>query len=167
MKKLAKYVMLLTVLFVAVSCSEDEPEIILAKDGGPFEISELIGSWEATKGVFYSVESPNNVDIVQQGGSLSLTVQSSGRCTFTIDPVDREPYTVSGEMFWGNYEGDEALVIVWDGSPADEGSFFQSQFVELTATTFNLGCSSECGEYDFDNNDNFEITDLNFEFIRV
>ena len=153
------------ILFVVSSCSDDESEPPLAKDGGPFEISELTGSWEATQGVFYSVESPNNVDIVQQGGSLSLTVQSSGRCTFIVDPVDREPYSVSGEMFWSSYEGDEALAIVWDDSP-DERSSFQSQWVELTATTFNLACSSECGEYDFDNNGNFEIADLDFVFIR-
>lgn len=166
MKKLTKYVMLLMVLFVAVSCGEDEPELIVSKDGGPFEISELTGSWEAIRANFYSVESPNEVDIVQQGGSLSLTVQSNGRCTFIFDPADREAITVSGEMFWGNYEGDEALVIVWDDSP-DEGSFFQTMWMFLTATNFQLGCSSECGEYDFNNNGTFEVCDLDFEFIRA
>ena len=168
MKNSIKTLLFSTVLifFITSSCSKDESESELVKEGGPFEISELTGSWEATQGVFYSVESPNNVDIVLEGGSLSLTVQSGGRCTFIVDPVDREAYTVSGEMFWSSYEGDEALAIVWDDSP-DERSSFQSQFVQLTATTFNLGCSSECGEYDFDNNDNFEITDLNFVFIRI
>ena len=165
MKKLAKYVMLLTVLFVAVSCSEDEPELILAKEGGPFEISQLTGNWEATQAVFLRISDNWVVDIVADGGSLSLTVQNSGRCTFLVDPVDQAAYSVSGEMFWGNYEGDDALAIVWDGSP-DEGSFFPIQGVELTDTTFNLGCLSECGEYDFDNNGNFEVADLGFEFIR-
>lgn len=153
------------ILFAVSSCSEDEAEPPLIKDGGLFEISELTGSWEATQGVFYSVESNNNVDIVQQGGSLSLTVQSSGRCTFIVNPVDREAITVSGEMFWSSYEGDEALAIVWDDSP-DERSSFQSQWLELTNTSFRLACSSECGEYDFENNGTFEVCDLNFEFIR-
>lgn len=166
MKKLTKYVMLFTVLFVALSCSEDEPELILAKEGGPFEISELTGNWEATQGGFLRISDNLWVDIVADGGSLSLTVQSGDRCTFTVDPVDREAYTVSGEMYWGNYEGDDALIIVWDDSPPNEGSFFPVQGVELTATTFNLGCLSECGEYDFDNNGNFEVADLGFEFVR-
>jgi hypothetical protein len=106
------------------------------------------------------------LEIIQPGGSLSLTVQNSGRCTFAINPVDQEAYTVSGEMFWGSYEGNDALVIVWDGSSPDEGSFFPVQGIELTSTTFNLGCTSECGEYDFNNNGNPEVADLAFEFIR-
>jgi hypothetical protein len=69
-------------------------------------------------------------------------------------------------MFWGSYEGNDALVIVWDGSSPDEGSFFPVQGIELTSTTFNLGCTSECGEYDFNNNGNPEVADLAFEFIR-
>ena len=152
--------------FIALSCSSEDEEAPLVRDGGPFEISELTGSWEAIRANFYSVESSNNVDIVKQGGSLSLTVQSNGRCTFIVDPADREAITVSGEMFWSSYEGDEALAIVWDDSP-DERSSFQTMWIFLTATNFQLGCSSECGEYDFNNNGTFEVCDLDFEFIRI
>ena len=102
--------------------------------------------------------------------SLSLIVQSNGRCTFTIDPVDREAYTANGELFWGLYvdEDDdddefEALVIVWDDSP-DDRSYFR--WIELTDTTFDLGCTSECGEYDFNNNGTSETADLSFSFVR-
>ena len=67
----------------------------------------------------------------------------------------------SGEMFWGSFEGDEALVIVWDDS-----SISSFRWIELTGNTFDLACTSECGEYDFDNNGNIETADLSFYFIR-
>ena len=71
--------------FIALSCSsEDEPGAPLVRDGGPFEISELTGSWEATKAEFFRVTDGMWVDVVGEGGSLSLTVTSSGRCTFII-----------------------------------------------------------------------------------
>ena len=152
------------ILFVVSSCSDDESEAALVKDGGPFQISELAGNWEATQALFWRSSDGLNVDIVAEGGSLSLTVQSSGRCTFIVDPFDREPYTVSGEMFWSSYEGDEALAIVWDGNPDERSSFTEHV---LNNTTFNLGCLSECGEYDFNNNGTSDIADLGFVFIRV
>lgn len=163
MKKLSKYLMLLIVLVVAVSCSKDEPELILSNDGGPFEISELTGNWEATQAVFLRISDNWWVDIVAEGGALSLNVQSDARCTFTINPFDREAYTESGEMFWGSYDGDVALAIVWDDNP-NEASFFRVH--ELNSTTFDLGCSSECGEYDYDNDGNSDVSDLGFDFIR-
>jgi hypothetical protein len=166
MKKFKIILLIAITTCLTFSCNKDESATEISKEGGPFEISELAGNWEATQGGFLRISDNLWVDIVADGGSLSLTVQSNGRCTFTVDPIDREAYTVSGEMFWGSYEGDDALVIVWDGSSANEGSFFPVQGVELTATTFELGCLSECGEYDFNNNGNFEVADLGFVFIR-
>ena len=151
---------------IAHSCdSTGDSGSNISKEGGPFEISEFAGNWEATLANFWRASDGLKVDIIADGGSVSLTVQSSGRCTFAVNPVDRAPYTASGEMFWGSYEGDEALAIVWDDSPdADDRSSFQ--FIELTDTTFNMACTSECGEYDFNNNGTSETADLGFEFIR-
>jgi len=65
-------------------------------------------------------------------------------------------------MFWGRFEGDDALVIVWDDS--DDRSYFR--WIKLTTTTFDLGCTSVCGEYDFNNNGTTETADLSFIFKR-
>ena len=169
MKNLIKTLVFSTVLifFITSSCSKDESEseVFTEGGGGPFAISELTGNWEATSAGFLRISDNLWVEIIQPGGSLSLTVQSDGRCTFAVDPVDREAYTVSGKMFWGSYDGNDALAIVWDDNP-DEPSFFPTTGIELTSTTFNLGCLSECGEYDFNNNGNPEVADLAFEFIR-
>ena len=163
--KIILLVALTTCLTFSCGKDEDEPGAPLVRDGGPFEISELTGSWEATKAEFFRVTDGMWVDVVGEGGSFSLTVTSSGRCTFIIDPVDREPYTESGEMFWSSYEGDVALAIVWDGSNPDDRSSFTGH--ELTSTTFNLGCLSECAEYDYNNNGTSDTADVNFEFIRI
>jgi hypothetical protein len=165
MKSSIKTLLFSTVLisFIAFSCSKDELELELVKEGGPFAISELTGNWEATAANFFRVSDGLQADIIADGGFLSLTVQSSGRCTFTIDPFDRDAYMVSGEMFWGRYEDEDALAIVFDDSP-DDRSYFR--YIELTDTTFNLGCTSECGEYDFNNDGTSETADLVFDFIR-
>ncbi len=146
------------------SCGSDdsESESELFTEGGPFEISELTGNWEATSALFWA-SNVLNVDIITEGGSVSLTVQSNRRCTFTVHAFDREAYTIGGEMFWGSYEGDSALAIVWDDS-TDERSYFR--YTELTATTFYLGCTSECGEYDFNNDGTSQTSDMVFDFIR-
>ena len=82
----------------AISCSSsDDDEDVLTKDG-PFNISELAGAWDATKAQF-SVNTVS-VDVVEDGGTAEMTVQSNGRFTVRLDPVDRAAYTVSGEMFW-------------------------------------------------------------------
>jgi hypothetical protein len=161
--KLFKLILLVAITTcLTFSCGEDA-ELELVKEGGPFAISELTGNWEATTAYFFRASDGLGVDIIGDGGSLSLTVQSSGRCTFTIDPDDRDAYTVSGEMFWGRFEGEDALAIVWDDSPDDRSSF---RWIEITDTTFDLGCTSECGEYDFNNNGTTETADLSFSFVR-
>ena len=157
------------ILFVALttcltfSCGDDDSDSDsgLSSEGGPFEISELTGNWEATSAFFWRDSDGLNIDIVADGGSVSLTVQSNGSCTFTIDPFDRDAYMVSGEMLWGSYEGDEALVVVWDDS--SRSSF---RWIELNDTTFDLGCTSVCGDYDFNNDGTSEASDLSFSFAR-
>lgn len=148
------------ILFVACSCSEDDS--LRVTEGGPFEISELAGNWEATFAFFVRDSDEMSVDIVADGGSLSLTVQSNGRCTFTIDPVDREAYTVSGEMFWELYEGDYFFAIEYDDYPGDWASYGAT----LTNTTFNMFGGPDSGEYDFNNDGTTESARLGFEFIR-
>ena len=147
---------------LASSCSKDEPESELVKEGGPFEISELAGNWEATLAYFLRASDDLEVEIVGDGGSVYLTVQSNGRCTFTVDPFDCEAYTESGEMFWELYDEEYFLAIVWDDFPDDWSSFR----AELTDTTFNIFCVDECAEYDFNCDGTPETADLSFFFIR-
>jgi len=148
-------------MFVASSCSNDDSELV--KEGGAFKISELAGNWEATS-AFFNRDSDNiSVDIIADGGSLSLTVQSTGKCTFTVDPVDREAYMVSGEMFWELYEGEYYFAIAWDNHPGDWSSFGAIH----SATTFNIIGGPETGEYDFDNDGTSDSAGIVFTFIKI
>ena len=152
---------LVLILFVALSCSKkDDSELV--KEGGPFKISELAGNWEATS-AFFTSDNNLSVDIIADGGSLSLAVQSSGKFTLTIDPVDRDAYTESGEMFWELFEGDYYFAIIWDDYPDDWDTYGAT----LTDTTFTLIGGSDAGEYDFDNDGTSESARISFEFIKV
>ena len=149
------------ILFVATSCGEDDSELV--KEGGDFAISELAGNWEATS-AFFSRDSDNvSVDIVADGGSLSLTVQSSGTCTFTVNPVDRDAYTVGGEMFWELYEGEYYFAIEWDDYPGDWASYGAT----LTDTIFTMNGGPDTGEYDFDNEGTPDSARIGFAFVKI
>ena len=165
MKDFRIIVLVVLTTCLTFSCGKDDSEgdTELFKEGGPFEFSELAGTWEGTVAYFDRPMTNSGVEIVGDGGSVSLTVQSNGKCTFTIDPFDCEAYTESGEMFWEHYDEEYYLEIVWNDFP-DEGSSFRA---ELTDTTFNLLCGpEECVEYDFNCDGTPETASLSFGFIR-
>lgn len=147
------------ILFVTSSCSNDDSELV--KEGGPFLISELAGNWEATSAFFGNENDTKN--IIEDGGSLSMTVISNGRCTLTIDPDDREGYKVSGEMFWEIYEGEYYFAVKWDAYPDDWATYGAT----YTEPTFFMNGGFDAGEYDFNNDGTSESARINLEFIRI
>ena len=155
-----KYVVsFLLVLLVSFSCSKDEDEDVITKDG-PFQISELAGTWDATKAQF-SVSS-TSVDVVQDGGTASMTVQSSGRFTLTLAPVDRSAYTVGGEMFWEKWNNTYYFAIEWDDSQGEWDTYGHT----YDGTTLSLNGGADTGEYDFDNDGDMESCTAHFIFDR-
>lgn len=148
--------------FLLLSCSGDDDTDALVKEGGSFEISELAGNWEATSATFND-GNMLSVNIIDEGGSVSLSVQSSGKFTLTIDPSDRPSYTVSGEMFWEKWEGKYYFAIEWAAYPGDWDTYGAT----LTASTFTINGGFESGEYDFDNDGTFETASIGFTFVRV
>lgn len=150
------------ILFVAFSCSKDD-EDVLVKEGGTFKISELAGNWEATSAFFVRDSDNMSVDIIADGGSSSITVQSNGRFTLTIDPVDRAAFTLSGEMFWELFEGKYFFAIAWDDYPGDWDTYGAT----LAGTTFSINGGFDTGEYDFDDDGTFESASISFTFIKI
>jgi len=147
------------ILLVSFSCSKDEDEDVITKDG-PFQISELAGTWDASKAQF-SVSS-TSVDVVQDGGTASMTVQSSGRFTLTLAPVDRAAYTVSGEMFWEKWNNTYYFAIEWDDSQGEWDTYGHT----YDGTTLSLNGGTDTGEYDFDNDGDMESCTAHFIFDR-
>ena len=148
--------------FLLLSCSGDDDTDALVKEGGSFEISELAGNWEATSATFND-GNMMSVNIINEGGSVSMSVQSGGRFTLTIDPSDRPAYTVSGEMFWEQWEGKYYFAIEWADYPGDWDTYGAT----LTSNTFTINGGFESGEYDFDNDGTFETASIGFTFVRV
>ena len=144
----------------AISCSSsDDDEDVLTKDG-PFNISELAGTWDATKAQF-SVNTVS-VDVVEDGGTAEMTVQSNGRFTVRLDPVDRAAYTVSGEMFWEEWQNTYYFAIEWDDEPGDWDTYGHT----YDGTTLSLNGGADTGAYDFDNDGDMESCSLHFIFVR-
>lgn len=163
MKALGKFLLFVPVfLLMFISCSDSSdppPEDVLVKVGD-FPISDLAGDWVATSARFS--DNTYNVEIVGEGGSVNITIQSNGRFTLTITPPERPSYTVSGEMFWEEWEGDYYFSIVWDNYPNDWDSYGAT----LSGNTFTINGGFDTGEYDFDNNGTFESCSIAFTFVR-
>lgn len=157
--KLFKYIFLISLISLTFSCNKDDDEDALTKEG-PFNISELAGTWEATKAQF-SV-SAVSVDVVEDGGTASMSVQSDGRFTLTLDPVDRNDYTVSGEMFWEAWQQSFYFSIVWDDYPGDWDTYGHT----FDGTTLSFNGGTDTGEYDFNNDGDMEACSIHFIFDR-
>lgn len=154
------YFFLLAMISLTFSCtSDDDPEDALTKDG-KFPISELAGTWEATKAQF-SV-STVSVDVVEDGGTASMTVQSNGNFTLTLDPVDRNAYTVSGELFWEEWQETYYFAIVWDDYPDDWDTYGHT----FDGTTLSFNGGADTGEYDFNNDGDLASCSIHFIFVR-
>ena len=163
MKTLSRIILFVPLFaFLLVSCSKsgDDPldELVPV---GDFPISELAGNWLAEFASFNDGVN-NSVEIVGEGGSVSLSVQSSGRFVLTIDPVDRDAYTASGTMAWEKWEGQYYFAIVWDDYPDDWDTYGAT----LSDTIFTISGGFESGEYDFDNDGTFETCGISFRFTR-
>ena len=160
MKTSGYLIILISLLALTFACNSDDNEDELTKDG-PFAISELAGSWEATKAQF-SVNA-NSVDVVEDGGTAVMNVQSSGRFTLTLDPIDRDAYTVSGEMFWEKWEGTYYFAIVWSDYPGEWDTYGHT----YDGTTLSINGGTDTGEYDFNNDGTMEPCSVHFIFERL
>ena len=136
MRYFAHFLLVLLVSF-SFSCSSDDDEDVITKDG-PFQISELAGSWEATQ-AFFGGETMN-VDLIGEGGSATLNVQSSGRFTLNIDPADRPAYSVSGEMFWEEWDGRFYFAIEWDDAQGDWDPLLSRSLLLKASFSSKMNC---------------------------
>jgi len=160
--KLFTYIFLISLISLNFSCSTDDDDDIdkqLTKNG-PFHISELNGTWEATNAQF-SV-SGVSVDVVEDGGTVLMTVQSDGSFTLTLNPIDRNVYTVSGEMFWEEWQNTFYFAIVWDDDPDDWDTYGHT----YDGTILTLNGGTDTGEYDFNNDGGMEACSVHFIFDR-
>ncbi len=152
-------VALLSILLAFISCgSDDEDEISLV--GTNISMSDIAGSWTAISALIGNLtpgSQPVAVDVIDERGSVSLSIQSNGRYTFTIKRPTRADDIFTGPL---GFDG-EWLAVGYDDAPGE----YNYWFIELSTNQNNLTLRGE-STYDFDQNDTDDPASYNLELVR-
>ncbi|MEX0287728.1 MAG: hypothetical protein AB3N14_01325 [Flavobacteriaceae bacterium] len=129
----------LSLTSINYSCSSDGEDGVesCSLDGPNFSISDVAGSWTATTATFSILNNPNNRDIIAEGGSVSLSVQGSGRFSLTIMEGDGTTQNFSGNLGFC----DDGFNVAYDDAPDDP---------EIYTTSFNGTEFTLLGDTEFD-----------------
>ncbi|MEO1012903.1 MAG: hypothetical protein AAFX53_16510 [Bacteroidota bacterium] len=133
-----------------ISCSEEGEGPDCSLQGTNLSISDISGNWNANSAVFgLAADGPvGEIDVVADGGSVTLNIQSGGRFTLNISQPG-EPSDISP----GSLCFDEDLLVVnFDEDGPDEYEFFGIQFNSSTNTLTIEGPTT----FDFDGDGQLE-----------
>jgi len=132
-------VILAASLLIFDSCNKGEEEYPL--NGPNLSMDDIAGNWKATHANFNS--DTLFFDVIAEGGTVTLSIQSNGRFTFTITLPD-EPNDVStGQLGFD----EQWLAIGFDEDPGE----YVYYFIELDKGILTLR-----GEAEFDYGDGGE-----------
>ncbi|MCX2719944.1 hypothetical protein [Lentiprolixibacter aurantiacus] len=166
MKTLSKILIapLFLFAFLLLSCSSDD-EDAKVNEGPSYAISDLAGTWIATEIRFSYCGSgtvePSSVDIIAEGATATMVVQTTGRFTLTITfPDDVDDEIITGKMY---FENGEFFAIQFDDDPPDDPTYFGDT---LSGNTFTLNGGPETAEFDFDDDGNEECASVYLKFVR-
>lgn len=164
-RKLPVYVVMLTLLSMSgLGCntngSNDEGFDQFALEGTNVSISDITGSWNATKGLFgRSGEGPVvEVDVVAEGGSITLNIQTNGRFSVSVG------YMGETDTSTGRFAFDEDLLVISFDDDPEEWEYFSISHGEPNLSIMG-GTVYEAFDFDGDGTD--EDADIDFEFTRV
>jgi hypothetical protein len=144
-------IILSIVVLFFISCTGEEDELTL---DGKYKMSDLAGNWTATQALFSSLDQDykGSVDVIDEGGSLTMSIQSDGKFTITI-LIPGE----SNEVFRGLLRFEEEwLTVSYDTEPDDYDYFF----IELSVDKSILTLRGE-GAYDFDDDGKEDLSSIN------
>ena len=121
------------------------------KDEGPSteKISEIAGTWIATSTSF------NGVDVVEEGGSVTLVVQSNGRFIFTIVRPGRSDMVFEGKLGFD----EQWLAVEYDTNPGEY------EYYDITYDEHNLHIGAN-SEFDFDGDGTEEVVIFFLDMVR-
>ena len=160
-----RIISLFLALFV-LACSSDDDEDAQLDQGPDFAISALAGTWNATEITFsYSgtgtVPDPSFYQVVAEGGTGVLTVQSNGRFTLEVTPNGQATESFGGRMY---FEDGEFFAIQFDDDPPNDPTYFGAT---LSGNTFSLNGGPDTAEWDFDDDGNDEPASVNLVFVKA
>lgn len=166
MKTLYTYLFSSLFIFLLFSCSSSDDDNGISDTGPSFSISELAGTWNATDLTFSfsgqgAVPEPSFYDVIAEGGTATLVVQSSGRFTLTVMPAGLDTVSFSGRMY---FEDGEFFAIQFDEDPPNDPTYFGET---LSGNTFTLNGGPDTAEWDFDGDGQDEPASVFLRFERV
>lgn len=147
----------MTLLFATLSSCSSSGEDDFSLEGTVYSVSDIAGNWQATSADFSrDADGPVLiVDIVDEGGSVSIVVQSDGDFTLTITEPSSGTDVSSGRVGFD----EELLVISFDDAP-DDWEYYTLNVQDMTMRIQGPG------EYDFDGDGVDEAARITFEFVR-
>ena len=150
---------LVGLLFIMTSCDGGDDEVPLV--GTKYSISDIMGNWNASAATIANLSGgqPAFVDIIGEGGTLSLSIQSNGRFSLTIERPGRSDETFTGDMGFD----EEWLAVRFDGDAADDYAYM---FIELNAAKDFMIIRGD-SEYDFDEDGTDELASIDLELDRM
>jgi len=134
------YICLYVLLFLPFTffsgCNGDEDDI--STEG----VEEIAGTWKATSASF------NGIDVVELGGSATLTIQNNGKFTLTLKRPGENDMVFTGRL--GFDEG--WLAVEYDTDPGE----YEYYDITYDANNLHIGANSEF-DFDGDGVDEFVI----------
>ncbi|PRX57902.1 hypothetical protein [Flagellimonas meridianipacifica] len=149
----------ITSLFV-LGCSNDDngDEFDYSLEGDNLSIADITGNWTATFAEFELLSDSNStIELVSQGGNVTLNIQSNGRFTSTIGFPGE-----AAEQFSGQLGFFESLLVLLDDEdePGDEA------FLNINLTSDDVLEVDGILELDFDSDGSFEDTFVDLRMVR-
>ena len=106
------------------SCSDDDEEVSISLNGPVLSVSDFSGTWNATAAIFENFDGSQRLEIVAEGGSATLIVQTNGRFTLTLNITGLGTEVISGELGFNEEEYGDRLIVVFDGEPREDYEVF-------------------------------------------
>ena len=122
-------------LTMFVACSDDD-------EPSTDRVSEIAGTWTATSDSF------NGIDVVLEGGSVTMVIQSNGRFTFTIKRPEETDMVFTGKLGFD----EQWLAVEYDTNPGE----YEYYDITYDAHNMHIGANSEF-DFDGDGSDEFVI----------
>lgn len=143
-------------LFQFFSCGGDD-EDSFPLDGTVLTMAEIAGNWTAIAALYTSSSTGPIVEynVIDEGGSVSLTIQSNGRFTLTLTIPDEGNTVYTGQLGFD----EDLLVVTYDDEPDDWeyfGIFLDGGHLFINGPA----------EFDFNSDAIPEEADVSFDFVE-
>ncbi|WP_156102228.1 hypothetical protein [Muricauda sp. MAR_2010_75] len=139
-------------------CSDEEEGPDCSLQGTNLSIADMSGNWVATSAIFFTITDPiETVDVVEEGGTVTLSIQSNGGFTLNIAESGGPSDVSSGDFCFD----EDLLVVRFDGDAPDDWEYFRVQL--SSGNNLSIGGPAE---FDFDGNGTPDPAEVELSLIK-